>query len=354
MKKIDILPKNREHFKRLIPFAKKIIEICRENNIEPLLYGSFSHFYHTKDKTMNVNDIDLIIPKKDFSKIVKELKKKTNAKIIPENGTIAKSGTIIIKKGKLKVELDEPGIISEEDLEKRRFEKIDFYGIDVKIICLNDLENIYPIAYHDSIFSRDKTLNQIKSLEKFLGRKLKQDVSLEIVKNKDLSKKQKEVINHARVSHWGEVQKRNFSKDYEPDTLWFFIKNKKKVVSLGGIRPIKAEYLGKKYDIGGICSTISLVKKKGYGRYMVHALIDYSIKTGKSIVGFTAKENLKIFSKTGLQIKEDFIRRFIQIKPNGEKFYDNDGHGIFYNGKDDFISKVLKTKSPVYVFVEHW
>ena len=96
-----------------------------------------------------------------------------------------------------------------------------------------------------------------------------------------------------------------------------------------GIRPIKAEYLGKKYDIGGICSTISLVKKKGYGRYIVHALIDYSIKTGKSIVGFTAKENLKIFSKTGLQIKEDFIRRFIQIKPNGEKFYDNDGHGIF-------------------------
>jgi len=219
VKKIDILPKNREHFKRLIPFAKKIIEICRENNIEPLLYGSFSHFYHTKDKTMNVNDIDLIIPKKDFSKIVKELKKKTNAKIIPENGTIAKSGTIIIKKGKLKVELDEPGIISEEDLEKRRFEKIDFYGIDVKIICLNDLENIYPIAYHDSIFSRDKTLNQIKSLEKFLGRKLKQDVSLEIVKNKDLSKKQKEVINHARVSHWGEVQKRNFSARWQKEEV---------------------------------------------------------------------------------------------------------------------------------------
>ena len=69
VKKVDIFPKNKEHFKKLIPFAQEIIKICRENKIDPIIYGSFSHFVHTKDKTMNVNDIDLIIPKKDLPKI---------------------------------------------------------------------------------------------------------------------------------------------------------------------------------------------------------------------------------------------------------------------------------------------
>jgi len=71
MKKINTLPKNKEYFKKLIPFAKEIISICKENKIDPIIYGSFAHFYHTKDKTMNVNDIDIIVPKKDLKKIVR-------------------------------------------------------------------------------------------------------------------------------------------------------------------------------------------------------------------------------------------------------------------------------------------
>ncbi len=37
-----------------------------------------------------------------------------------------------------------------------------------------------------------------------------------------------------------------------------------------------------------------------------------------------------------------------------EKVYDDDGDGIYYDGKDKLISKILKTKSPAYIFVEHW
>lgn len=184
--------------------------------------------------------------------------------------------------------------------------------------------------------------------------KIDKHLSVEIIKNKDLSRTQREKINHVRISHWGEAQRKNISKDYEPGTLWIFIKKKNKVVSLGGLRPIKVKYLRKIYKIGGICSTISLDKRKGYGKRMVSSMIDYSRKTGKSILGFTGKENLEIFKKMGLGIKKNFIKRFIWVKPNGEKIHDNDGHGIYYEGKDKFISKVLKTKSPVYIYVEHW
>lgn len=341
----EIYPKNKEHLKKLIPFAQRIIKLCKENGIDPIVYGSFAHFYHTKDKNMNVNDIDMIIPKKDFPKIEKALRKNTDLKITPDGGTI------IIEKGKLKVELDEQDLGPNKNLTKQKFSTIDFYGIDARIIDLKSLERIYPIAYHDSIRDRDKILGRIKSLEKFLGRKIKQDIFVDIVKSKNLSNKDKKELERFRVKEFGEKNRKDFKKDYEPDTLWFMVKEKGKIVSFGGIRPVKVRYKNKNYNIGGVCSTISVVKKKGYGRIMVHALIDYSLKSGKTILGFTGKT--EFFKKVGMGAKKNFIRRFIWLK-DGKEVYDNDGDGIYYEGKDKLISKMLKTKLPAYIFVEFW
>lgn len=351
VKKINILPKNKEHFKKLVPFAQEIIKICRENKIDPIIYGSFSHFVHTKDKTMNVNDIDLIIPKKDLPKIANILKrKKFKSKYYPQYNTI------IIEKGKLKVEIDDIGggrkTISDDKLSKNIFDKVDFYGVPVRIIRLNQLEEMYSYAYNNSREDKAKILEKIKRLEKSLGRKLKQEISVEIIKNKNLTKNQKETINRARKKEFGKDEAKDFSKDYEPETLWFFVKKKNKIVSLGGIRPIKIKFLGRTYKIGGICSTISLEKKKGYGKIMVAFMIDYSRKTEKTILGFTGKT--EFFKKADMGTKKDFIKRFVWIKPNGEKVYDDDGDGIYYERKDKLISKILKTKSPAYIFVEHW
>ena len=176
---------------------------------------------------------------------------------------------------------------------------------------------------------------------------------VEIKNNKNLSLGEKRFINKARVDDFGEKHRKDFSKDYEPNTKWFFVKVGKKIVSFGGIRSIKVNYLGKTYNIGGICSTISIEKMKGYGRIMVHALIDYSKKTGKTILGFTDKT--KFFGKVGLKIKKDFIKRFIYKNPEtGKEIIDNSGDGIYYEGRDKFVSKVLKNKKIVYIDVLHW
>lgn len=361
MKPQQFFPKNKEHFKKLIPFAQKIIKVCRENKIDPIIYGSFSHFVHTGDKNLNVNDIDLIIPKKDLPKIAKVLlRKKIKSKDYPEYNTI------IIEKGKLKIEIeiDEIGAgrktISDDKLSKNIFDRVDFYGTPIRIIRLNQLEEIYSYAYNNSREDKTKILEKIKRLEKSLGRKLKQDIFVEIVKNKNLTKNQKDNINKARKKEFGKNEAKDFSKDYEPETLWFFVKKKNRIVSLGGIRPIKMKFLGKQYKIGGICSTISLEKKKGYGKIMVAFMIDYSRKTGKTILGFTGKT--EFFEKADMGTKKYFIKRFVWIKKNGEKvydddgdgIYDDDGDGIYYDGRDKLISKILKTKSPAYIFVEHW
>lgn len=173
MKHQTFYPKNKAYFKKLIPFAKKIISVCEESGINPVIYGSFAHFYHTKDENMKVNDIDILIKEKDFPKIIKLLKKeKIKFKYYP------KWPTLIIKKGKLKVEVDGVGTgyktIKEKNLFKKQgHDKIDFYGIKTGLLKLRDLEEMYPIAYNRSKDDKLKLLKKIKHLEKFLGRKLR-------------------------------------------------------------------------------------------------------------------------------------------------------------------------------------
>ena len=180
--KTKIYPANKKHFEKLIPFAQEVISLCNENKINPIIYGSFAHFYYTKDKSLNVNDIDFLILKKEFPKILREIKKKIEAEIILD------VGTIIIKKGKLIIELD-----SSEEKELNSLQKnltqIDFYGTEIKIIGLKDLENIYPIAFNESSRNKGKVLEKIISLENFLKRKIKgfdmknKEVCLEIHKS---------------------------------------------------------------------------------------------------------------------------------------------------------------------------
>lgn len=110
--------------------------------------------------------------------------------------------------------------------------------------------------------------------------------------------------------------------------------------------------MGKDYQIGGICSTISLIKGKGYGKILISTMIDYANKTGKTILGFTTQT--EFFKRVGLKTEKNFVKRFVYVKPDGEKVYDDTGDGIYYEGKDKFISKVLKTKKPVYIGVLHW
>jgi hypothetical protein len=302
---------------------------------------------------MNVNDIDLMIPehKKSFLKIGSILKKK---KI--KFDYYPKWETMIIQKGKLKIEVDSVGLdnegFDEITLFSKEYDLIDFYGMKVKLFKFEHLEKAYIRAYFRSTDNKDKIMDKIERLEKFLGRKLKNTLSVIKVKNKDLSKSQKEIINQARVSEWGKEYEKDFSKDYEPETIWFFVKNKGEVVALGGIRPIELNYLRKKYKIGGICSTISLIKGKGYGKILISFMKEYSYKTGKTILGFTTQT--EFFKKVGLKIEKNFVKRFVYVKPDGEEVFDDVGDGIYYEGRDKIISKILKTKKPVYIRVLHW
>ena len=82
-------------------------------------------------------------------------------------------------------------------------------------------------------------------------------------------------------------------------------------------------------------------------------MTDYLKKKGKTGLGFTLKSDF--FKKVGLNIKKSFIKRFVYRNPDTkEEIMDNDGDGIYYNGKDNFIKKVLSNKSIIYIDIPFW
>ena len=219
------------------------------------------------------------------------------------------------------------------------------------------------------IFGQCKAINKplLKILKKIGFKKLKvhevdgvkkvllvleRDLKIIAKKCKDLTGEDIKLLIKARKNNFGD--KKDYKKDFEPDTIFFFVRDENKLVSVGGLRPIEINYLGKNYKIKGICHVVAIEKKKNYGKQVIQAMINYLKKNQKTGLGFCGKHITKFYEIAGLKTKNDFIKRFVYLKPNGEKVVDNDGDGLYYEGKDKFISKVLKTKSIVYINVEHW
>lgn len=180
-----------------------------------------------------------------------------------------------------------------------------------------------------------------------------QGIAIEIIRDKDLPKKYTVLMNKWRKKEFGRKEIKNFKKDYFPSAKFFFVKDDKNIVAFGCLRDISMRYLGKTYNILGICNIVSIQKGRGYGLILINAMIDYLKKTGKTGLGFTAVSGF--FKKAGLSVKSNFIKRFIYINPiTKEEIIDDEGDGIYYDGKDHFIKKVLSTKSIVYINILHW
>lgn len=131
------------------------MDICDEQNLEPIVYGSLAVFVYTNNSKMNVNDIDMLISEKDFAKIIKVLKKRK----IKYNHD-EKWHVLQILKDELKIEFDSINFW-QKDL-PQDFQEIDFYGKTLKILSLDTLKNIYKKASEES---QDKPLGNKKKFE---------------------------------------------------------------------------------------------------------------------------------------------------------------------------------------------
>lgn len=157
---MKIYPRNKEHYKKLILFAKKIIKLCKTNKINLTVYGSFAHFNYTKDKNLNVNDIDFYVKEKDFSKLIKLLEKNKIKHKYSSNWR-----TLQIFNSDLRIEIDSLEFWYKG---KKDFSNFYFNGSKIKVISLKSLERLYKRAYKRTKDNKEKILTKMQHLNKFL------------------------------------------------------------------------------------------------------------------------------------------------------------------------------------------
>ena len=144
--------------------------------------------------------------------------------------------------------------------------------------------------------------------------------------------------------------KKKYSKD-----KFFIATDKKKIVSMGRLIPIKIKFAGKDYDIKGIAGIVSVEKGKGYGKALMTSIKKYLEKNKKTAIGFCGRKNDGFYIKCGFKIKKNISERFIYTNENGKAFWDNEGDDVVYlEGKDKFMEKILSNKLNIDIPIMPW
>lgn len=69
MIEVTSTPRNADHVRRLLDFARDVLAICDALGIDPILDSSLAVFAYTRDPSLEVHDIDLGCPEADFPRL---------------------------------------------------------------------------------------------------------------------------------------------------------------------------------------------------------------------------------------------------------------------------------------------
>lgn len=157
-------PANADYFERLFVFAKKIFSLCASHDIHFLVYGSLAHFYYTKDSSLTVNDIDMMIAESDYPLFLRLLKEH-------QFTHTHNACEIFIREGDLLVEVDYIGLGNVQLENSLSYQIVDLYGQQINLVTLESLESIYSLARLDkNNTDSEKIEKKILHLENFLKR----------------------------------------------------------------------------------------------------------------------------------------------------------------------------------------
>ena len=177
---------------------------------------------------------------------------------------------------------------------------------------------------------------------------------IEIKKTSELTKKEEDLMNKNKKKEWPKDYRiKSFKKEY-PDSVFFFVKEGKEIVAFGTLRNLTLEYKKKKYYIFAICNIFTIKRGQGYGKVVISAIINYSMKHKKTAIGFCGRHNTKFYEKTGLNIEKNLLTKVVYKDPKTGKLKPERGDGLYYEGKDKLVSKLIKGKAPAYSDLYDW
>lgn len=139
MESLNIQPANSEFFQRLLLFAKQTLEICKHKGVTPIVYGSLAYFAYTKDQSLPVQDLDLLVPEAFFPDLIRGLSDLDGVTFIHQPWH-----SIEAFKADLKIDFD----AAEHFLDPRSHvvTLVDVQGIPFSILNIEALISIYQEA----------------------------------------------------------------------------------------------------------------------------------------------------------------------------------------------------------------
>jgi len=179
--------------------------------------------------------------------------------------------------------------------------------------------------------------------------------AVEIKKGKDLSID--ELTFLAKKTQKIFYGKNNFEKELlklkkEKSSFFFLFKNSNKILSFGFLKPTRIKYHNKNYNILGIRNIISVKKNKGHGSILMKEIINFLTKKEKTGLGFTGSQVAKFYKKNNFSIKQGLRKRLFPDYGNNKEEIAH--WGFYQEGKDKFISKIMKSKSKIRMPSRKW
>lgn len=178
-------------------------------------------------------------------------------------------------------------------------------------------------------------------------------ITIEIKKNTELTKNEMELMYHSKKKEYGEQNIRNFKEGY-PNSIFFFVKDEKKIVAFGALRNLTLKFEGKDHKILGICNILTIKRRMEYGRILIASIINYIKKSGKTGLGFCVSQRTMFYKTTGLKVKKNLIPQVVYKNPAGKLEPENRADGVYYEGKDKFVTKLISSKSIAYTSLKDW
>ena len=106
---------------------------------------------------------------------------------------------------------------------------------------------------------------------------------------------------------------------FASDIFFTFRRSQKEILSVGRLRPVDINFLGKIYKIQGIADIVSVIERQGYGRVIMQAMYKYLLRRKQTGVGFCNPANNTFYQKCGFKIAKNLTHRFLYKNPNVAK-----------------------------------
>ncbi|MBI4176681.1 MAG: GNAT family N-acetyltransferase [Candidatus Aenigmarchaeota archaeon] len=137
---------------------------------------------------------------------------------------------------------------------------------------------------------------------------------------------------------------------------FFMVSEKKRILSVGRVIPVRGVlFNGRAYSILGIGGIVSVMKGKGHGSQLMHAIHDYLAKSKQTGIGFCRKGVAPFYEKCGFKTAP-IANRFVYTNPEGKLMLDERSTDVLYvSGKDSFIEIVLANpREKIMLPCPHW